>query len=87
MSEGEGRVCRGMIVKWLTYRGYGFAKVEGMGQDVLIHYRNVSDPPDADGKTRYRYGDLIEGEIRGGTRGHYMVDVRLANPQNRGVAS
>jgi cold shock protein len=63
-------------VKWFDNRkGYGFIQ-QDTGEDVFVHYRNIT----GEGFKTLEDGDLVEFEIAQGEKGMYALNVRRATP-------
>ena len=75
MGNKEGKRTRGIVINFLTRKGYGFIQSEE-GEKVFVHYSDIR------GRS---YRTLVEGEdveyiVAQGPKGVHAVDVLRLNP-------
>lgn len=73
----------GTILRFNQEKGWGFAKPDAGGGDVMIHVRDLRDQRDAERLTR---GVRVSYAVRRGPKGLRAEDVRLLPAQDQPAA-
>lgn len=62
---------KGIVKKWVDFRGFGFIKINGKKDLVFVHQSNLAN-------TAYlKKGEVVEFEVKDSERGLMAVNVKL----------
>lgn len=82
--ENEGKLMTGVVRKFDDERGYGFIRVEGITEDIFVHYQSIK----MDGFRTLVAGDTVQFRISRGERGWKAGDVvKVSPPQSQPAKS
>jgi len=61
---------KGIVKKWLEFRGFGFIEVDGQDDDVFVHHTEL------DTASSLRSGQKVEFEIEESQKGPRALNVK-----------